>query len=57
MGVLRLVTALLRQLLQSRVALVAENLALPHQIVILQRSLVTTIPAVRGLFVDLVANG
>ena len=38
MGALQLVTALLRQLLQSRAALVAENLALRHQIVILQRS-------------------
>ena len=38
MGALQLVTALLRQLLQSRAGLVAENLALRHQIVILQRS-------------------
>jgi hypothetical protein len=38
MGALQLVTALLRQLLQSRAALAAENLALRHQIVILQRS-------------------
>ena len=38
MGALQLVTALLRQLLQSRATLVAENLALRHQIVILQRS-------------------
>jgi len=38
MGALQLVTALLRKLLQSRAALVAENLALRHQIVILQRS-------------------
>ena len=38
MGALKLVTALLRQLLQSRAALAAENLALRHQIVILQRS-------------------
>jgi transposase InsO family protein len=38
MGALQLVTALLRQLLQSRAALVAENLALRHQIVILKRS-------------------
>ena len=38
MGVLQLVTALLRKLLKSRAALVAENLALRHQIVILQRS-------------------
>jgi hypothetical protein len=38
MGALQLVTALLRQLLKSRAALVAENLALRHQIVILQRS-------------------
>ena len=38
MGALQLVTALLRHLLQSRAALVAENLALRHQIVILQRS-------------------
>jgi hypothetical protein len=38
MGALQLVTALLRQLLQSRAALVAENFALRHQIVILQRS-------------------
>jgi putative transposase len=38
MGALQLVTALLRQRLQSRAALVAENLALRHQIVILQRS-------------------
>ena len=30
MGTLRLVTALLRQLLQSRAELVAENLALRH---------------------------
>ena len=38
MGVLRLVTTLLRQLLKSRAALVTENLALRHQIVVLQRS-------------------
>ena len=38
MGALQLVTVLLRQLLQSRAALAAENLALRHQIVILQRS-------------------
>jgi transposase InsO family protein len=38
MGALQLVTALLRLLLQSRAALAAENLALRHQIVILQRS-------------------
>jgi hypothetical protein len=38
MGALQLVTALLRQLLQSRAALAAENLALRHQIIILQRS-------------------
>ena len=38
MGALQLVTALLRQLLQSRAGLVAENLAPRHQIVILQRS-------------------
>ncbi len=38
MGSLQLVTNLLRQLLQSRAALVAENLALRHQILILQRS-------------------
>ena len=38
MGALQLVTTLLRQLLQRRAALVAENLALRHQIVILQRS-------------------
>jgi hypothetical protein len=38
MGALQLATALLRQLLQSRATLVAENLALRHQIVILQRS-------------------
>jgi transposase InsO family protein len=38
MGALQLATALLRQLLQSRAALVAENLALRHQIVILKRS-------------------
>ena len=38
MGALQLVTALLRQLLQSRAALAAENLALRQQIVILQRS-------------------
>jgi len=38
MGVLQLVTALLRKLLKNRAALVAENLALRHQIVILQRS-------------------
>jgi transposase InsO family protein len=38
MGALQVVTALLRQLLQSRAALAAENLALRNQIVILQRS-------------------
>ena len=38
MGALQLVTALLRQRLQSRAALAAENLALRHRIVILQRS-------------------
>jgi hypothetical protein len=38
MGALQVVAALLRQLLQSRAALAAENLALRHQIVILQRS-------------------
>jgi len=38
MGALQVVTALLRQLFQSRAALAAENLALRHQIVILQRS-------------------
>jgi putative transposase len=38
MGALQLVTALLRLLLQSRASLAAENLALRHQIVILQRS-------------------
>ncbi len=38
MGGLQLVTAFLRQLLQSRAALVAENLAPRHQIVILQCS-------------------
>ena len=38
MGALQLLTALLRHLLQSRATLVAENLALRHQIVILQRS-------------------
>jgi putative transposase len=38
MGALQLVTAFLRGQLQSRAELVAENLALRHQIVILQRS-------------------
>ena len=38
MGALQLVTALLRQLLQSRAALVAENLALRQQVAALQRS-------------------
>ena len=38
MGALRVVTALLRQLSHSRAALAPENLALRHQIVILQRS-------------------
>jgi hypothetical protein len=38
MGALQLVTALLRQLLQSRAALVAENLALRQQVAVLQRS-------------------
>ena len=38
MGALQLVTALLRQLLKTRAALAAENLAPRHQIVILQRS-------------------
>ena len=38
MGALQLLTALLRQLFQSRAALAAENLALRHQIVILRRS-------------------
>lgn len=38
MGAPQLVTALLRQLLQSRGALVAENLALRHQIAVVQRS-------------------
>ena len=38
MGALQLVTDLLGQLLKSRAALTAENLALRHQVVILQRS-------------------
>ncbi len=38
MDALQLVTAFLRQLLKSRAALAAENLALRQQIVILQRS-------------------
>ena len=38
MGGLQLVTALLRQLLKSRAALAAENLALRQQIAVLQRS-------------------
>ncbi len=38
MDALQLVTALLRQLLQSRAALVAENLALRQQVAVLQRS-------------------
>ena len=38
MSALQVVTILLRLLLQSRAALAAENLALRHQIVILQRS-------------------
>ena len=38
MGALQLLTALLRLLLLSRATVVAENLALRHQIVVLQRS-------------------
>ena len=38
MGVLQVVTIFLRLLLQSRAALVAENLALRQQVVVLQRS-------------------
>ncbi len=38
MGALQLGTALLRQLLQSRAALAAENLALRQQVAVLQRS-------------------
>ena len=38
MGALQVVTILLRVLLQSRAALVAENLALRQQMAILQRS-------------------
>ncbi len=38
MGALQLVTGLLRQLLQSRAALAAENLALRQQVAVLQRS-------------------
>jgi hypothetical protein len=39
MGALQIATVVLGQLLKSRAALVAENLALRHQIVILQRSM------------------
>ena len=38
MGARQLVTGLLRQLLQSRAALAAEDLALRQQVAILQRS-------------------
>jgi hypothetical protein len=38
MGVLQVVTILLRLLLQSRATLAAENLALRQQIAVLQRS-------------------
>ncbi len=38
MGALQVVTVLLRQLLRSRAALTAENLALRQQVGVLQRS-------------------
>ena len=38
MSVVKLIVALLRELLASRTALMVENLALRHQLVVLQRS-------------------